>query len=132
MTEGTQIAVLDGLSTALGDLVDRQVELLECLREIRRARDLRDLGIVTPAQWERTGLLAEPPTAPTPPIPAGASADVPVSSGLASMARAAELHMPEREVGLPPPTLKRSYDYFTELDMKRATLASAPDSSVRD
>jgi hypothetical protein len=37
--------VLGALAQVLGSLADRQAELLGCLRDIRRARNLEDLGI---------------------------------------------------------------------------------------
>jgi hypothetical protein len=121
----------------LGDLAERHADLLECVREIRRARDLRDLGIVGPAQVER---VENPPAVferlpiPTPTLPSNTAYGAVVKSPHeASEVALIRTNLSAPIIDLPPlAATKRDYNYFAELDAKLALLRDVTDPTVRD
>jgi hypothetical protein len=140
MAELTETTVVDDLARMIGELSSRQAELLECLRDIRRAHGPEDLGIPAPVPAPVTTAISAPATTaiPAPPVVvAEPSPQVPAVAG-------PPLHDPgvvtvqAASTALPPAmaggtATGRHYDYFSALDARLAALAEgSPGEEITD
>ena len=128
-----EVELIDGLSRSVEALAQRQRELLDCIRDIRRARNLEDLGIgdsassqapvsvPAPFQSATVEAVAIAPISPTDQHAATATVLAAAPAVLAALGRPpAELELGRsRRVHR---ATKRDYDYFAQLEADIARL----------